>query len=65
MEKKVRYREYSTEFWEVIDDMDYWNPVTKENMDRGEQIKKHYNVYVYRVLPYPPPSRDRTEFMSK
>jgi hypothetical protein len=32
----VRYREYSTEFWEVIDDMDYWNPVTKENMDRGE-----------------------------
>lgn len=61
----MRYREYSTEFWEVIDDMNYWNPVTKKIMDREEQIKKHYNVYVYRVLPYPPPLGDRIEFMSK
>jgi len=64
-EKTVRYQEYSTEFWEAIDDINYWNPLTKEIMDREEQIKKHYNVYVYRVLPYPPLSRDRIEFMNK
>jgi hypothetical protein len=64
--KKIgRYREYSIEFWEVIDDMNYWNPLKKEIIDREEQIKKLYNVYVYRVLPYLPPSRDRTEFMNK
>jgi hypothetical protein len=61
----VRYREYSTEFWEVIDDMNYWNPIAKESTGREEQINKHYNVYVYRVLPYPPPSRDRLESISK
>ena len=61
--KTGRYHEYSTEYWEVIDDMNYWNRPTKKIIDREEQIKQHYNVYVYRIMPYPPHSKDNIEFL--
>jgi len=64
-EKTKRYHEYSTEYWDVIDDMNYWNPATKKIMDNEEQIKQHYNVYVYRTLRYPPPVQRKIGFLYK
>jgi hypothetical protein len=58
-EKTGRYYEYSTEYWEVIDDMNYWTRITKEIRNREEQIKQHYNVYVYPTLCYPPHLKDK------
>jgi endo-beta-N-acetylglucosaminidase D len=64
-EKTGRYEEYSTDYWEVIDDMNYWNRATKKIIDREEQIKQHYNVYVYRVMPYPPNTKDKKDTVCK
>lgn len=54
-EKTKSYHEYSTEYWDVIDDMSYWNPSIKKIINKEEHIKQQYNVYVYRTLCYPPP----------
>jgi len=59
------FRQYSTEHWEVIDDMGQMIPPELEKLLRGEKSKKkqydeqHYNVYVYKVLPYPPGLKEK------
>jgi len=50
--------------WEVIDDINKWDEV-KRIRDREEQIKQHYNVYVYRVMPYPPNTKDKKDTVCK
>jgi hypothetical protein len=59
--KPERYRSYSTDKWEVIDDMNQWG-CGKEIIDIGLVVKQHYNVDVYRVLPYPPGTKDVKDF---
>jgi hypothetical protein len=59
-QKTGGYHEYSTDMWEVIDDMNQWSCV-KELLQKEEHAKHHYNVYVYKVLPYPPHSKDKRE----
>jgi hypothetical protein len=34
----------------------------KKISDQGEEMISHYNVYVYRILPYPPDSKDVQDF---
>lgn len=59
------FRQYSTEHWDVIDDMDQIIPSCLEELLRERKSKKkkydeqHYNVHVYKVLPYPPGSKER------
>jgi hypothetical protein len=43
---------------DVIDDI-WSNDEGKRIRDREELVKQHYNVYVYRILPYPPQSMDK------
>ena len=33
----------------------------KNNKIRNEDIKQHYNVYVYRVYPYPPDTKNKID----
>ncbi|MCX6664038.1 MAG: hypothetical protein NTZ75_07305 [Euryarchaeota archaeon] len=34
----------------------------KKSIDEEEEIKSYYNVSVYRVLPYPPHTKDEKDF---
>jgi len=56
-----RYRSHSTDKWEVIDDMNQWG-TEKGIINIEEQKKQDYNVAVYRVLPYPPGTKDVKDF---
>jgi hypothetical protein len=60
-------RQLSNEHWEIIDGMDQMIPTKLLNLLRvlrGETSDKEpndeqcYNVYVYKVLPYPPGSKE-------
>jgi hypothetical protein len=58
--KKERWRSYSTDHWEVIDDLSLGSfEILK---DANEQEKEEYNIAVYRVLPYPPYTKDVKDF---
>ena len=59
--KHERYRSYSTDKWEVIDDLNQWN-IDKEPNDSQEQIKQEYNIAVYRILPFPPGTKNVKDF---
>lgn len=70
MEKKQGgYRQYSTDHWEVIDDMDQMKVVSLDELSqkltllRKKRVEQHYNVLVYKVLPYPPHAKDKQEFL--
>jgi hypothetical protein len=65
------YRQYSTEHWEVIDGMDQMAPRFLEERLREVELGKkkyderHYNVYVYKVLPTPPGLKEGQDFLRK
>jgi hypothetical protein len=56
-----RYSSYSTDHWEVIDDLNRWAREIGV-IDIEKQSQQDYNVAVYRILPYPPFTKDMKDF---
>jgi hypothetical protein len=48
--------------FDVLDDLDV-NQEKKIKTSWEDRMKRHYNVYVYRVLRYPPHSSERKRFV--
>ncbi|HER45737.1 MAG TPA: hypothetical protein ENO12_02865 [Thermoplasmatales archaeon] len=49
--------------FDVLDDLGYNQQKTKTSLT--DQIKHHYNVYVYRSLRYPPQSSNKKRFLEQ
>jgi hypothetical protein len=42
------------------DPLNFWK--RKKSKDQEEEIQEYYNVSVYRILPYPPNTKDEKDF---
>jgi hypothetical protein len=71
IKKQGGYRQYSNEHWEIIDGMDQVRvPSLEEISQRLDSITEkdagqRYNVYVYKVLPYPPHAVGKRKLLGK
>ena len=71
MEQSGGYRQYSTKYWEVIDSMDQWKVRSFDRPSLGLRLQKKkydeqdYNVYLYKILPYPPDSKEKQDLLRK
>ncbi|HVQ01239.1 MAG TPA: hypothetical protein VMT57_06975 [Candidatus Thermoplasmatota archaeon] len=65
--KRIRYCPHG--YWEVIDDRDQTHFSGLEelfellNPKKKKYNEQDYNVHVYKVLPYPPGSKERQGFL--
>ena len=46
----------------LLDEQIKWLKKKKKNINEEEEIQSSYNVSVYRVLPYPPNTKDTKDF---